>query len=180
VSGHILELVERGADAGATSFRWEIFVLAGAPSGAELWAALPADHTASLAAEVTYFGGATDQEQLSAFSNPDNLGFDSDGNLWIVTDGNQPGDTNDGCFVCPTEGPERGHVRQFMSGPVGAEICGCEFVPGGGTLFLSVMHPGEAGSATSPQSHWPDGGTAAPRPSVIAIEATDPNRAFGS
>ena len=29
----------------------------------------------------------------------------SDGNLWIVTDGNQPGDNNDGCFVCPTDGP---------------------------------------------------------------------------
>src|SRR5262245_57519639 len=172
VSGHILEFIERNADASATSFRWEIFVLAGTPGGSQLLAALPADHPASLAAEVTYFGGATDSSELSAFANPDNLGFDADGNLWIVTDGNQPGDNNDGGFVCATEGPERGRVRQFMSGPVGAEICGCEFAPGGSSLFLTIMHPGEAGSATSPQSHWPDGGETAPRPSVVAIEAT--------
>jgi secreted PhoX family phosphatase len=103
VSGHILELVERDADAGATSFRWGVLLLAGAPTGAQLLAALPADHAASLPGEVTYFGGATDREHLSAFANPDNLGFDREGNLWIVTDGNQPGNNNDGCFVCPTE-----------------------------------------------------------------------------
>jgi len=180
VSGHILELVERDADAGATSFRWEIFLLAGAPTGAQLLAALPADHVASLAGEVTYFGGATDRGRLSAFANPDNLGFDREGNLWIVTDGNQPGNNNDGCFVCPTDGPERGHVRQFMSGPIGAEVCGCEFARDGASLFLTLQHPGEAGSATNPQSHWPDGGAAAPRPSVVAIENTDPTRRFGS
>jgi secreted PhoX family phosphatase len=180
VSGHILEFVERGRDAGATSFGWEVFLLAGAPAGAQLLAALPADHTASLASDATFFGGATDREQLSSFANPDNLGFDANGNLWIVTDGNQPGDNNDGCFVVPTEGPERGQVRQFMSGPVGAEICGCEFAPDGASLFLTVQHPGEAGSAASPQSRWPDGGAAAPRPSVVAIEATDRTRPFGS
>jgi hypothetical protein len=179
-AGHVLELAEQGADAAATSFRWEIFILAGAPTGTQLVAALPPEHASSLAAEVTYFGGATDAEDLSAFANPDNLGFDADGNLWIVTDGNQPGDNNDGCFVCATEGPERGHVRQFMSGPLGAEICGCEFAPDGNTLFLTVQHPGEAGSATSPQSHWPDGGAASPRPSLVAIEPEADGRRFGS
>jgi secreted PhoX family phosphatase len=179
-AGHILELVERSADAAATAFRWEIFLLAGAPGRQELVAALPAEHSASLAANVTYFGGATDVDELSAFANPDNLGFDDDGNLWIVTDGNQPGNNNDGCFACPTEGPERGRVRQFMSGPVGAEVCGCEFTADGRALFLTLQHPGEAGSATNPQSHWPDGGEAAPRPSVIAIEPEAGSRKFGT
>jgi secreted PhoX family phosphatase len=59
-----------------------------------------------------------------------------------------------------------------MSGPVGAEICGCEITPDGGTIFLSVMHPGAGGSATTPRSRWPDGG-ATPRHSVIAIYAGD-------
>ena len=176
-AGHILELVEHNADAAATTFRWEIFLLAGAPSGAQLVAALPAEHTGSLAAELTFFGGATEADELSAFANPDNLGFDADGNLWIVTDGNRP---NDGCFVCPTEGSERGKVRQFMSGPVGAEVRGCKFAPDGAALFLSLQHPGAAGSATRPQSNGPDGGDAAPRPSVVAIEPTERGRPFGT
>jgi secreted PhoX family phosphatase len=177
-AGHIIELMERGSDAAATSFRWEIFLLAGEPSRQTLVAALPPEHSGSLAAELTYFGGATGE--LSAFANPDNLGFDADGNLWIVTDGSQPGGNNDGCFACPTEGPERGEVRQFMSGPVGAEVCGCEFTEDGRTLFLTLQHPGEAGSATLPQSHWPDGGERAPRPSVVAIEPEARARKFGS
>ena len=122
-------------------------------------------------ANVTYFGGARDVDELSAFANPDNLGFDSDGNLWIVTDGNQPDDNNDGCFVCPTEGPERGQVRQFMSGPVGAEVCGCEFTADGAHAVPDAAASRRSRRrATNPQSHWPDGGDAAPRPSVIAIE----------
>jgi secreted PhoX family phosphatase len=179
-AGHILEFIEQNADAAATTFRWEIFLLGGAPERAGLATTLPPGHSGSLDAELTFFGGADEADELSAFANPDNLGFDADGNLWIVTDGNQPGGSNDGCFVCPTEGAERGKVRQFMSGPVGAEVCGCEFSPGGQTLFLSLQHPGEAGSATRPESSWPDGADAAPRPSVVTIEASEPGRRFGS
>jgi secreted PhoX family phosphatase len=179
-AGHILEFSEGNADAAATSFRWEVFVLAGRPTASTLVAALPPEHAGSLAADLTFFGGPHETQDLSAFANPDNLGFDGEGNLWIVTDGNQPGGNNDGCFVCPTAGPERGQVRQFMSGPRGAEVCGCEFAPDGGTLFLTLQHPGEAGSATKPQSTWPDGPGAAPRPSVIAIEPTERGRRFGS
>jgi hypothetical protein len=47
-------------------------------------------------------------------------------------------------------------------------------------LFLTLQHPGEAGSATHPQSHWPDGGAAAPRPSVVAIEPESRGRKFGT
>jgi uncharacterized protein len=178
-AGHILEIAEDGADAAATAFRWEIFLLAGDPAG-RLVGALPARHDASLAAAVTYFGGASDAAELSAFANPDNLTFDAAGNLWIVTDGVQPNDTNNGCFVCPTEGPVRGATKQFMSGPVGAEICGCEITSDGRTLFLSVQHPGTGGSATAPVSRWPDGGAAAPRPSIVAIETADGRGALGA
>src|SRR5690606_9746689 len=110
--GHILELEEARGDVAATAFRWEVFVLAGAPDGG-LLAALPAG-TAALDPTATYFGGYRAAAELSAFANPDNLGCDADGNLWIVTDGRQPGGANNGCFVCPTEGPERGRVLQFM------------------------------------------------------------------
>ena len=67
-----------------------------------------------------------------------------------------------------------------MSGPVGAEICGCEITSDGRTLFLSVQHPGTGGSATAPVSRWPDGGAAAPRPSIVTIEAADGRAALGA
>lgn len=172
-SGQILEIAEAGADAAATSFRWEIFLLAGDPAGGNLLAAMPAGHSESLAASTTYFGGRTDVAELSAFANPDNLGFDAAGNLWIVTDGVQPGENNNGCFVCATEGSERGAVRQFLSAPIAAEVCGCEITRDGRTLFLTLQHPGAGGSAEAPVSHWPDGGDAAPRPSLVAVERGD-------
>ncbi len=178
-AGHIVELTEDRGDAAATQFRWEIFILAGVPAPARLLATLPGAHTGSLAADAAYFGGVTDENDLSAFANPDNLGFDPDGNLWIVTDGPQPGANNNGCFVCPTEGPERGRVHQFMSGPLGCEVSGCQFTTDGRTLFLTIQHPGEGGTATAPQSRWPDGAEAAPRPSLVAIAAGDAYRPFG-
>jgi len=133
-----------------------------------------------LAPAVAYYAGRSDSDGLSAFANPDNLGFDAAGNLWIVTDGAQPNGNNNGCFVCPTSGTDRGFVRQFMSGPVGAEISGCTFSPDGQTLFLSVQHPGSGGSLDEPLSHWPDGGESRPRSSLIAIRSVDPLRRFHS
>ena len=179
-SGHILELIETGNDAAATRFRWEVFVLAGDPKTKGVLSALPRTSDSPLPPDATYFGGFADAAELSAFANPDNLGFDRDGNLWIVTDGAQPNGNNNGCFVCPTAGEWRGAVRQFMSGPVGAEICGCEHTPDGRTLFLSVQHPGAGGSIAEPTSHWPDGGAATPRSSLIAIYPEDPARKLGA
>ena len=53
----------------------------------------------------------------------DNIAFDNSGNLWIATDG-QPSAirVNDGVFGVPTEGPERGHVKQLLSSVVGSEV----------------------------------------------------------
>ena len=178
-AGHVVELAETGGDAAATGFRWEIFLLAGMPGADRLLATLPPQRTSSLPAEVTYFGGYEELAKLSAFANPDNLTFDAAGNLWIVTDGVQAGDTNNGCFVCPTEGAERGRVQQFMSGPIGAEICGCDFTDDGRTLFLTMQHPGAGGTVEAPISHWPDGGSAAPRPSLVAIYPLEAERKLG-
>lgn len=173
--GHILEFVEN-YDAASERFRWEVFILAGDPAAGGLAAEAVAGRMEPAAA---YYAGRTDATGLSAFACPDNLGFDLSGNLWIVTDGSQPDSrTNNGCFVCPTEGPERGAVRQFMSGPVGAEICGCTFSPDGETLFLTVQHPGSGSSIAAPSSHWPDGGESQPRSSLIAVRAVDSSVGF--
>ena len=107
--------------------------------------------------DSAYYAGYANADELSPIGSPDNIGFDRDGNLWIVTDGPQPRGANDGCWVCPTDGPQRGRLQQFMSGPIGAEICGCQFTPDCETLFLSIQHPGEGGSVvepTQPLARW--------------------------
>jgi secreted PhoX family phosphatase len=60
-------------------------------------------------------------------------------------------------------------LQQFMSGPVGCEVCGCQFSPDDETLFIGIQHPGAGGTTAEPRSHWPDGGKSQPRASVIAI-----------
>lgn len=167
--GHIIEIREAGDDHAALAFSWEVFLLAGNPSGDKLVTDLQQLRPGQLDADSTYFAGYPHAADLSPIGSPDNVGFDPDGNLWLVTDGAQPTGGNNGCWVCPTSGPARGRLQQFMSGPVGAEICGCQFTPDGETLFLSIQHPGEGGSIAHPRSHWPDGGDTQPRSSVIAI-----------
>ncbi|MEV0150812.1 MULTISPECIES: PhoX family phosphatase [unclassified Nonomuraea] len=145
--GHVLELVERRDDAGSTTFAWSLPLVCGDPNDPS-----------------TYFGGY-DKTKVSPISCPDNLAFDHDGNLWIATDGNALG-SNDGLFVTPLKGKERGHVRQFLTVPIGAETCGPMVTEDQRSVFVAVQHPGEADGATpdSPVSHWPDGDQ--PRPSV--------------
>lgn len=162
--GHIVEIREAGDDHTAREFSWEVFLLGGDPAGGRLVTDLT-----QVRQDSTYYAGFAKADELSPIGSPDNVGFDRDGNLWIVTDGPQPRGSNDGCWVCPTDGPQRGRLQQFMSGPVGAEICGCQFTADSATLFLSIQHPGEGGTVAEPRSHWPDGPGTQPRSSVIAI-----------
>lgn len=115
----------------------------------------------------------------SGFSAPDNLTFDSNGNLWTVTDisssklntGVYSSFKNNGVFVIPTTGPSTGHALQFASAPVEAEMTGPWFTPDERTLFMAVQHPGEETSdLKQPTSMWPHRkGDTMPRPSVVAI-----------
>jgi uncharacterized protein len=162
--GHIIEIREANDDHTALEFSWEVFLLAGDPSGGRLITDL--EH---VKADSAYYAGYAKPADLSPIGSPDNIGFDGAGNLWMVTDGAQPNGNNDGCWVCPTTGPERGRLQQFMSGPLGCEVCGCQFSPDGETLFLSIQHPGEGGTTADPRSHWPDGPGTQPRASVIAV-----------
>jgi secreted PhoX family phosphatase len=114
----------------------------------------------------------------SGFSSPDNLIFDAEGNLWMVTDisssrhntGIYAFHGNNGLYFFRTEGPMAGYAFQFASGPVHCELTGPAWTPDGRTLFLSVQHPGEVSpSLEEMTSHWPDGGDAVPRPATVAI-----------
>jgi secreted PhoX family phosphatase len=154
--GHVIELFEESNDSAATRFTWGIFLLCGDPEDPS-----------------TYFAGY-DKSDVSPIAAPDNVMFDNQGNLWIATDG-QPGTlgVNDAFHVVPISGPERGHVQQFLSVPVGAEACGPELTPDNITLFCAVQHPGDDGSLQDPVSNWPDD-SQPPRPSVVSIARTAP------
>lgn len=173
--GHIVELIEDGDDAASTRFSWNVFLLAGDPRNSQAKFLTRAEDVlpGQTDREDTFYAGYADRSKVSPIACPDNLGFDPTGRLWIVTDADEELIGNNGCFVVPTSGPERGLLKQIMSAPVGAEVCGCEFTPDGTTLFLSIQHPGEGGSVDEPISHWPDGQGLPARSAVIAVSRED-------
>nr|MDT0661383.1 PhoX family phosphatase [Micromonospora sp. DSM 115978] len=143
--GQILELVEEGGDNVAESFAWSLPIVCGDPADPS-----------------TYFAGY-DKDKVSPISCPDNVAFDGAGNLWISTDGNALG-SNDGLFATAIEGPERGHLKQFLTVPIGAETCGPFISTDNRSVFVAVQHPGELSGASldNPASTWPDGDFAKP------------------
>ncbi|MDP5183985.1 PhoX family phosphatase [Blastococcus sp. BMG 814] len=170
-NGHVIEWEETGSASG-TSFTWRIFLVCGDPQ-------FPG----------TYFAGY-DRSKVSAISCPDNLEFDPAGNLWISTDGNvlsvrnqavgTLGGTNDGLFAVPTEGPERGYLKAFLTVPLGAECSGPLITRDARSVFVAVQHPGETTGSTveNPSSRWPDfqAYRPFPRPSVAVVYRTDGGR----
>ncbi|PZF86091.1 PhoX family protein [Jiangella anatolica] len=149
--GHILEITEDGGNHAGETFTWTLPIVCGDPNDPS-----------------TYFAGY-DKSKVSPISCPDNLDFDAHGNLWISTDGNALTDHtgatfNDGLFAVPLEGPERGHVKQFLSVPIGAEQASAYVLDDNRSVVVSVQHPGEITGATvdNPASTWPDGDFARP------------------
>ncbi|HEY9798773.1 MAG TPA: PhoX family phosphatase [Leptolyngbyaceae cyanobacterium] len=141
-SGGIYKIIEDSADGTGTTFKWQKFAQGG---------------------EAGSISGA-------GFANVDNLVFDTQANVWGVTDmststhngfnvgatGNQntinhtaSGNVsnftgvfgNNWLFFIPTSGPNAGQVLPFGYGPVRCEITGPTFV--GDTLIVAVQHPGE-------------------------------------
>lgn len=171
--GHVIEMTEE--DATATRFHWNVFLLAGDPRvpGSTFLGKYEDLAKTRLFAVDTYYAGHASAADVSPLACPDNLGIDRFGRLWIVSDTDNRNLANNGCFVCPTSGPERGTLKQLLSAPFGSEVCGCEFTPDSTTLFLSIQHPGEGGTIDEPLSHWPDGGDRPPRATLIAVRRKD-------
>jgi uncharacterized protein len=147
-NGYVLEIDEGRDGHTGRRFRWQLMLVCGDPDAPE-----------------TYFAGFP-KDKVSPISSPDNVAFDWAGNLWIATDGNALG-SNDGIFRVPVRGPQRGHLKQFLTVPPGAEACGPFISRDGRTLWTAVQHPGEGDEATfeDPLSTWPHTDTF-PRPSV--------------
>ncbi|MEZ4704097.1 MAG: DUF839 domain-containing protein [Bdellovibrionota bacterium] len=144
--GSLLKIIESNQDAASETFQSETFLTGGETTG---------------------------------FACPDNLAFDPRGNLWFTTDisGNKMNKDpytpfgNNGLFVVLAQGPQKGQAIQMASAPFDAEFTGPTFSEDGKTLFLSVQHPGEETKTVSKlTSHWPDGGSSIPKPSVIVIQ----------
>ena len=163
--GHIIEIIEQDGDFTATTGTWEILVKCGDPSIAEVGA--------TFSTETTVNGW---------FGMPDNAAVDSDGRLWVSTDGNSMSDTGrtDGLWAVDTEGTARGTSRLFYRVPVGGELCGPCITEDMTTFFVAVQHPGDGGDDWEGHgrpsyyedlsTRWPDFDDAMPvRPAVVAI-----------
>ncbi len=163
--GHIVEIAEEGGDFTATKGKWEILLKCGDPSVAEVGASFSTATTAN-----------------GWFGMPDNCAIDSDGRLWVSTDGNSPKATGrtDGLWAVDTEGEARATSKLFFRVPIGAELCGPRFTPDDQTGFVAVQHPGDGGDDWEGfgrpsyyedlSTRWPDFKPDMPvRPSVVVI-----------
>jgi secreted PhoX family phosphatase len=165
VFGHIVRWREQGANAAATRFAWDIFVLAGDPAHADQ--------------------GKRGTIKGDIFGSPDGLWFDARGVLWIQTDistsalhkGDYAAVGNN--MMLATD-PATGEIRRFLTGPSGCEVTGVDTTPDGTTMFVNIQHPGETASERSDPANpkaisaWPDGpGGARPRSATIAIRRRD-------
>jgi secreted PhoX family phosphatase len=151
--GQIIRWLPADRDHGSNRFHWNLFVMAGNPDVYEkgLNTGSPNIHSGNL------------------FNAPDGLQFDTQGQLWIQTDGKT---SNQGDFAgmgnnqMLVADPETGDIRRFMVGPKGCEITGLTWSHDKKTLFVGIQHPGEKGGST-----FPDGRLA--RSSVVALWRTD-------
>lgn len=134
VFGHILRWREKGRDAAATSFEWDIFAMAGDPKSAD--------------------ENQRGTVKGDAYGSPDGLWFDPSGHLWIQTDVstsvlNQGDYANLGNNQMLVADVKSGETRRFLTGPNGCELTGITATPDGKTLFVNIQHPGETSSERS-------------------------------
>jgi uncharacterized protein len=145
--GHIIRWQEDGRGSTATTFEWDIFVLAG-----------PQDDSG-------IFGDSTRRlDDSNIFASPDGLWIDLNGILWIQTDmsdSQQRGGPFGENAMLAAE-PATGEIRRFLSGPVNQEVTGVIMTPEMRTMFVNMQHPGDQSRPGNFTSNWPD------RPGEIA------------
>ena len=152
--GQIVRWRPRGGDHTEKEFNWDLFVMAGNPLV----------HSDSNA-------GSKNINEKNVFNSPDGLSFDSNGYLWIQTDGNY---SNKGDFKGMGNNqmllgnPKTGEIKRFMVGPKECEVTGITWSKDKKTLFVGIQHPGERGN-----SNFPEGKKSLPRSSVITIQKSD-------
>jgi uncharacterized protein len=166
-TGHIIRWLENGSSA-ATSFEWDIFLLAGGTSGALAGKVFPGD-----ASEI-----ALTDDNIHA--SPDGLWIDDGGLMWIQTD--MSGDQQNGVGPDADFGnnqmlaaeTDTGIIKRFLVGPKDAEVTGVIMTPDQRTMFVNIQHPGDRSLAGQFTSHFPaNDGFSRPRSSTVVITRTD-------
>lgn len=122
--GHIIEWTETNNDVTATTFKWEIFLLAGSQK-------LGADNLK---------GNINGDE----FSSPDGLRVDPQGRLWVQTDASTSSSTTNvfGNNAMYHVDQTTKRSTRFLVGPDGCEITGLAYTPDLKTFFINIQHPG--------------------------------------
>ena len=152
--GQIVRWMPDGGDHASAAFAWDLYVIAGNPT-------VHGDARA----------GSANVNADNMFNSPDGIAFDSQGRLWIQTDGKY---SNEGDFAGQGNNmmlvgdPATGEIRRFLVGPRECEVTGITWSADRKTMFIGIQHPGEKGD-----SHFPEGGEATPRSAVVAITRDD-------
>jgi secreted PhoX family phosphatase len=133
--GHIIRWMDTDQFTG-TSFTWEIFLIAQSTHDTE-----------------------------DAFGSPDGLWADSEGRLFIQTDGSQPDGMNDQMLVADSR---TGELRRLLSGVTGCEVTGVAITPDRRTLFCNLQHPGN-GDPTLTNFPAPTDGVTIPRDATLVL-----------
>jgi secreted PhoX family phosphatase len=147
--GQIVRWYPANDDHGTSSFRWDLFVMAGNP----------------VVGQGAY-KGSSNVNAGNMFNSPDGMMFDSTGIVWIQTDGD---DSNEGEFEGQGNNqmlagdPVTGEIQRFLTGPNGSEVTGLCWSTDRKTMFVGIQHPGGS---------FPDG-EGLPRSSIVAVWRDD-------
>lgn len=152
--GQIVRWRPVNEDHTTNNFSWDLYVIAGNPT-----------------VHDDAYAGSDNLTEQNMFNSPDGLAFDSQGMLWIQTDGNY---SNEGDFAGHGNNqmlagdPATGEIRRFMTGPEDCEVTGFAWSSDRRTMFVGIQHPHAEG-----EEQFPDGANTLPRSSIIAISRDD-------
>ena len=158
--GQIVRWIPNNNDHASINFQWDLFLMAGNPK-------IHSDDRA----------GSKNITKSNMFNSPDGLSFDSNGLIWIQTDGkySNKGDfKGQGNNQMLVGNPKTGEIKRFMVGPRQCEVTGLTWSEDKKTMFIGIQHPGERGG----DSNFPDGDNTIAKSSVIAIKKNT-NESFG-
>lgn len=147
--GQIVRWYPADEDHTATTFTWDLYVMAGNPT-----------------VHQDAYAGSGNINAGNMFNSPDGMKFDTTGLLWIQTDGddsNEEGFVGHGNNQMLAGDPATGQIERFLTGPKDSEVTGLTWSADRRTMFLGIQHPGGS---------FPDG-TGLPRSAVVAVKRAD-------